>query len=194
VRKRKLTLAAIVAVLAIGALVVPALADGGHGRPSCAGQLDEAGFGSRDGFDHFHVQDPASAVPNSLVELEGFINVCRTNDAVIVEAASASSRTIKSTGTRRVLLRSRLQRWNGTSFVTVATSPAVNSGDAARTLVVTTPTLNEVGSSPAFAHGWHRVLVTALVRYTSDELIFYSRTTYSVWLGDGPVSPATPPT
>lgn len=190
--RRKLILAALAAVLALATVVVPALADAGHGRPSCAGLLDEAGFGSRDGFDHRHVQDAGSGVAGSLYELEGVLNVCRTNDAVVVEAVSASARTIRSTGVVRVALRARLQRWNGTSWVTLADSGPANTGTA-RTLLVTSPNLNEVGSSPAFDPGWHRVLVTSAARYSSGVLIPASLPTYSVWLGDGPVTPAVPP-
>jgi hypothetical protein len=199
---RKLVLAALVAALALGALVLPALADGGHGRPDCAGQLDEAGFGTRDGWDHAHVQDPSSGVPNSLAEVEGYLSACRTNDAVIAEAVAGNARVIRSTGVLRVLLRARLQRFYATDpdgggplvagWNTRALGPAVNT-ETARTLTVTTPFLNEVASVPSFEHGWHRVLTTAQVRYTNGQLRAYSIATYAVWLGDGPTSPAAPP-
>jgi hypothetical protein len=192
--RRKFTLSALAALAVVVALVVPALADGGHLRPSCAGQLDEAGFGSRDGWDHEHVQDaPGSGVSNSLYELEGFFNVCRTNDSVVAESASAGARAVKVTGVTRIALRVRLQRWNGTAFVTLADSGVANTGNTARTLLITTASLNEVGSSPAFTPGWYRAAVSSGARYSSGVFVPGAFTTYSVWLGDGPVSPASPP-
>ena len=191
-RRRALLASAAALAVVLALIIVPALADTGHGRPACTGQLDELGFGSRDGFDHKHImQDPDSGVAHSLYELEGYLNVCRTNDSVVVEAVSAAARTIRSTGTVRVAIRARLQRWNGSRFVIVADSGAGNTLTA-RTLTVTSPTLNEVGSSPAFTPGWYRVLVTSVGRYSSGVLLPASLTTYAVWLGDGPVTPLPP--
>lgn len=188
-RRRAVLASAAALAVVLALIIVPALADTGHGRPACTGQLDELGFGSRDGFDHKHImQDPDSGVAHSLYELEGYLNVCRTNDSVVVEAVSAAARTIRSTGTVRVAIRARLQRWNGSRFVIVADS-GVGNTLTARTLTVTSPTLNEVGSSPAFTPGWYQVLVTSVGRYSSGVLLPASLTTYPVWLGDGPVTP-----
>src|SRR4029453_15290362 len=101
-------------------------------------------------------------------------------------------RTVRSTGTVRVAVRARLQRWNGSAFVILADSGAGNTG-VARTLTVTSPTLNEVGSSPAFTPGWYRVLVTSVGRYTSGLLLPASLTVCTVWPGDGRANPPPPP-
>jgi hypothetical protein len=191
--RRRIVLATTAALVVVLALLIPALADSGHGRPSCTGQLDELGFGSRDGFDHRHVQDTNNGVANSLYELEGYLSVCRTNDSTVVEAAAANARTVKVTAVRRVAIRARLQRWNGSAFVTLTDSGAGNTGDTARTLTVTSPTVNEVGSTPTFTPGWYRVFVTAAGRYTSGIVVPSHLFTYAVWLGDGPTSPASPP-
>lgn len=194
-RRRALLASAAALAVVLALIIVPALADSGHGRPSCTGQLDEVGFGSRDGFDHKHIMqdDAGSGVAHSLYELEGYLSVCRTSDTGVAEAVAANARAVKVTGTARIAIRARLQRWTGTRFTIVADSGAANTGDTARTVTVTSPTLNEVGSSPAFSPGWYQVLVTSAARYTSGVLLPASLTTYSVWLGDGPASPSSPP-
>jgi hypothetical protein len=197
VRWAAVALAALVLTLS-GVLV--ASADTNHGRPSCEGQLNELGFGSRDGWDHTHLAN--TAVFGSLAELEGYLNVCRTNDSVVVEAVSGSARGVRVSGVVRLQLRAILQRFHAADpdgagplvagWNSVATSASVNTG-VNRTLTVTTPTLNDVGSTPAHDHGWHRVQARALQRYSNGQLIFTAHNTYAVWLGDGPVSPAVPP-
>ena len=192
-RRRTLLASAAALAVALALIIVPALADTGHSRPSCTGQLDEVGFGSRDAYDHKHImQDPDSGVAHSLYELEGWLNVCRSSDAGVAESVSASARTVRSTGTHRVAIRARVQFWTGTRFTIVADS-GVGNTETARTLTVTSPALNEVGSSPAFTPGWYRVLVTSVGRYTSGVLLPASLTVYTVWLGDGPAVPPTPP-
>jgi hypothetical protein len=192
-RRRALLASAAALAVVLALIIVPALADTGHSRPSCTGQLNEVGFGSRDAYDHKHImQDPDSGVAHSLYELEGWLNVCRTSDTGVAESVSASARTVRSTGTLRVAIRARVQRWTGSRFTIVADSGAANTFTA-RTLTVTSPTLNEVGSSPAFTPGWYRVLVTSVARYTSGVLLPASLTVYTVWLGDGPAVPPTPP-
>lgn len=203
---RKLLLIGVATV----ALALPAgmaQADDGHSRPAVcsvdAGQVDEAGFGSRDGFDHFHVTNPA--VFASLADLEGFLNNCHTNLNVqatgTAKNVSASARAIRISGVNRVQLRARLRRWAADAdpvtvgdqpgWVVLVSSPSVNTGDN-RTLLVTTPLLTET-SSPAFVEGWYDVNVRAQVRYSNRSIPFYQFYTYAVWLGDGPAVPATPP-
>ena len=193
-RRRALLASAAALAVVLALVIVPVLADTGHSRPSCTGQLDEIGFGSRDAYDHKHIMqdDAGSGVAHSLYELEGWLDVCRSSDAGVAEAVSASARTVRSTGTLRVAIRARLQFWTGTRFTIVADS-GVGNTETARTLTVTSPTLNEVGSSPAFTPGWYRVLVTSVGRYTSGVLLPASLTVYTVWLGDGPANPPTPP-
>jgi hypothetical protein len=195
-RIRWATLAIALAVTAV--LAAPVFADSGHGRPGCTTQLDELGFGSRDGFDHVHATNPD--VFGSLAELEGYLGVCRTNDATVVEAFSASARAVLVRGVVRVQLRALAQQWKDpdgagplpTTWVTVASSASVNTG-VNRTLTVTTPAVNEVGSVPAMEHTWSRAVIRALVRYSNGSLRFTVTPTYAIWTGDGPVAPATPP-
>jgi hypothetical protein len=208
--KSKLALAAVVAALLVAAVVVPALADSQHGRPAvCSvdgGQVNEAGFGSRDGFDHFH---HFGTQAGSLTELEGWQNLCRTNDNPIAENASGSARAVRVDLAVRVLLRAVLQRWvldtdpatagNQSAWVAVVASAAVNTGSVGnpRTLVVTTPLITEAGvGDPAldlFVPGWYRTEVRAQVRHSNGTLSAAVQRTYGNWLGDGPVTPATPP-
>jgi hypothetical protein len=197
-KRQLLAVGAIVAVLSAVAatFTIVAKADTNHGRPGCTGQVDEAAFGSRDGFDHWHLSNPD--VNNSLQELEAYINVCRTNDATVVEAASGSARAIRVAGVTRVQLRAQLQRyWDppgapGLGWHTVVQSDSVNTGDN-RTLTVTTPTVDEIGSIPAHGHFWHRSVARSLTRYSNGSLVFTAQPSYAVWLGDGPVSPVVPP-
>jgi hypothetical protein len=192
-RRKFLAVAALAAMLLTGSLMI-ARADTEHGAPDCSQPfvVDEPSFGSRDGFDHFHVSNPA--VFASLAELEGFLNVCRTNDATIAEAVSASARVVRVSGVVRVQLRAQLQRHfdpegpQPESWYTLSESPPINTGDN-RTLTVITDTLDEVDSDPPHEHDWYRVNIRALVRYSNGSLVFYIRSTYPVWLGDGPVTP-----
>ena len=177
-------------------MLTRANADSNHGRPACAGLVDETAYGSRDGFDHWHLTRPA--VTNSLQELEAYINTCRTNDATIVEAASGSARAVRVDGVTRVQLRAQLQRFydpagsDPLGWYTVAQSASINTGDN-RTLTVTTPTLDEISSVPAHDHRWHRTVARSLTRYADGSLVFVAEASYPIWLGDGPVNPAAPP-
>jgi hypothetical protein len=191
--KRIITVTALVAMTL--ALAVVARADTNHGRPACtAPPMDETSHGSRDGFDHFHAGNPA--VFGSLAELEGYLNVCRTNDNPVVEGASASARAVRVSGVTRVQLRAQLQQWRDTDpatagfqggWVTVASSDSVNTG-VNRTLTVTTPfhTVNQP-TSP-LTQGWTRTNVRALLRYSGGSLVFEQHPTYPIWVDDGPVT------
>jgi hypothetical protein len=158
--------------------------------PGTACPVDEVAFPSSDGFDFFHVSNPG--VLHSLADLEGYLDVCRTNDAVVAEAVRGNARAIRIDGVNRVQLRAQLQRFydpdgvgpDPAGWFTVAQSASVNTGDN-RTLEVTTPRSTLPDTTPS----WFRVNVRALVRYSNSSLVFYERQTYPVWLGDGPVSP-----
>jgi hypothetical protein len=184
-------------VALIGGLFVgSAIADSNHGSPDCSSLtlVNEPAFGSRDGFDHQHATN--AAVPSSLAELEGYLNVCRTNDATIVEAVSASARAVRVSGVVRVQLRAQLLQWvDGPDagdapdqWALQQQSVSVNTG-LNRTLTVTTPYLDEIDSTPLFQHTWTRASVRALVRYSNGQLIFHQFYTYPIWTGDGPVTP-----
>jgi hypothetical protein len=195
--RKKLLGTVVVLALAMLGVAGSAFADTNHGRPAvcsqAAGQIDEAGFGTRDGFDHFHVTN--AAVFASLADLEGFLNTCRTIDANVAENVSASARAIRVSGVNRVQLRAQLNRFEPITagWELVSSSDSVNTGDN-RTLTVTTPLSTEATAAPAtFRPGWYYVNIRALVRYANSSLVFYQRQTYPVWLGDGPAFPATPP-
>jgi hypothetical protein len=190
----------IITVIALAAmtltLAVVAQADTNHGRPVCtAPPMDETSHGSRDGFDDFHVSHPSFV--GSLADLEGYLNVCRTNDNPVVEGASASAEVFRGRGVVRVQLRAQLQQWRDTDpapgfqggWVTVDQSDSLNTG-VNLTMAVTTPfhTVNQP-TSP-LTQGWTRTVVRALVRYGSNTgpLVFYVRTTYPIWVDDGPVT------
>jgi hypothetical protein len=194
-RTRAIAVTLTAALLAVG-LVTMANADSGHGRPSCtAPPMDETSHGSRDGFDHTHVSNPA--VFASLAELEGFINACRTNDNPIIEGASASARAVRVSGVNRVQLRALLQQYVADAdpvtagaqpgWVTRSASESVNTGDN-RTLTVTTPfhTVNQ--ATTPLTQGWTRAVIRALVRYSNGQLVFYVVPTYPIWVDDGPVT------
>ena len=194
---RTLLLAGIAAgTLVVSGIMVASADTHSHGQPQgvCVG-VDEPGFGSRDGFQSFHILNVG--VSNSLVELDGWISNCHTNldnaATGIAESAQGGAKAVKVTSAYRTLLRAQLQRWNGTSFVTVVQSDAVNSGSA-RTVSVVTPTLYEP-TVPAFVPGWYRVNVRELTRYGNavGPLVLQVRATYPIWLGDGPASPLAPP-
>jgi hypothetical protein len=190
----------IITVIALAAmtltLAVVAQADTNHGRPACtAPPMDETAHGSRDGFDHTHVSNPA--VFASLAELEGYLNVCRTNDNPVIEGASASARVIRVSGVNRIQLRALLQQHVADAdpvtagpqpgWVTRSASDSVNTGDN-RTLTVTTPfhTVNQ--ATTPLSQGWTRAVIRALVRYSNGQLVFYVVPTYPIWVDDGPVT------
>ena len=185
-RHRVIAAGAILAVLAAVAVsfAVQAKAD----PPGTACPVDESAFPSSDGFDFFHVTN--SSVLHSLADLEGYLDTCRTNDAVVAEAVRGNARAIRIDGVNRIQLRAQLQRFydptgpDPLDWYTVEQSASVNTGDN-RTLEVTTPR----SALPDTAPSWFRVNVRALVRYSNNSLVFYERQTYPVWLGDGPVSP-----
>lgn len=180
--RRVITIVAVVAVALGGLIATQAFADDQHGRPTCtAPPMDELSFGSRDGFDHHHAIN--ADIPGSLAELEGFLNVCRTNDSTVIEGASGSARVVRVSGVVRVGLRAQLQQWNGTSWVIKGDSLTTNTG-VNRTLTVTTP----FHVAPTLTPGWTRVNIRALIRSSDGSLNFYVRTTPPVWVDDGPVT------
>jgi hypothetical protein len=188
VRNRHRVIAAglVLGLFMVGSLVVLTRAQANP--PGTACPVDEGAFPSSDGFDFFHVSN--SNVLHSLADLEGYLDVCRTNDAVVAEAAKGNARAIRIDGVNRIQLRAQLQRFydplgpDPLDWYTVEQSASVNTGDN-RTLEVTTPRSAIPDTSPS----WFRVNVRALVRYSNSSLVFYERQTYPVWLGDGPVSP-----
>jgi hypothetical protein len=193
---RRILLATIAAGALVLAGIVGAGADSNHGRPACtAPPMDETSHGSRDGFDHVHASNPA--VFGSLAELEGYLNVCRTNDNPIIEGASASARTIRVSGVTRVQLRAQLQQFVADTspdpglqpgWVTRAQSDSINTG-VNRTLTVTTPFLTVNQATNPLSQGWTRVNVRALIRYANGSLVFSQHPTYPIWVDDGPVTP-----
>jgi hypothetical protein len=186
---------ALIAAIAALALTIPALADTNHGRPTCtAPPMDEVSFGSRDGFDHIHAID--ATVPGALVELEGYLNVCRTNDSTVIEGASGSARAVLVAKVKRVGLRVLLQQHVPDADPAPGAQPGwVTRGDSLtsntgvnRTLTVTTP----FHTAPTLTQGWTRVVIRALVRSSDDGLNFYVHNTYPVWVDDGPVTLPVP--
>jgi hypothetical protein len=180
----------IITVLAIAAMTLGlglvAHADTEHGRPAACTAADEASHGSRDGFDHRHHTNPA--VANSLADSEGFINVCRTNDALVVEHAQGGASVERMSGVNRAQLHPQLQHWNGTAWVLAADGPSVNTGNNRTLSVVTT----EVDTSGVTTGGWYRTNVRVLLRYSNYSLQFSQWQTYAIWAGDGPATTPIP--
>jgi hypothetical protein len=193
--RRKIFGVAAAAALALTALVAgSALADHApvndavaHAETrACADQpADDAGYGARDGWDHWHLSNPA--VVHSLAEAEGYLNVCHTFDSLAVERVGASARAVRVSGVNRVQLRAQLQKFVGGAWVTINSSLSVNTGDN-RTLTVSTP----ISNSPDTVPGWFRSNVRYLYRSSNGQLTFVQRQTYPTWLGDGPVALPVP--
>lgn len=185
---------------AVTALVIPAgLAFADHApvndtvahaeTRACAPPTAEAGYGARDGWDHWHLSNPA--VLHSLAEAEGYLNVCHNLDDNSVEFVGASARAVRVSGVNRVQLRAQLQKFvvTGTieAWVTVNSSDSVNTGNN-RTLTVSTP-IHDASTSDA---AWYRVNVRYLYRSSNGALTFVQRKTYPEWLGASAV-PGSPP-
>lgn len=192
VRKKFLVAAIAALALTLSGFVV-ASADSNHGRPSCtAPPMDEVSHGSRDGYDDFHVSHPG--IVGSLADLEGYLNVCRTNDNPVIEGASASAEVFRGPSVVRVQLRVQMRQWRDTDpapgfqggWVVTAQSDSLNTG-VNRTMAVTTSFHTVAGS---LTQGWTQVNIRALVRYGSSTgpLVFYERQTYPIWVDDGPVT------
>ena len=182
--RRTITVLAV-AAMTLG-LAVIAQADTEHGRPAACTAADEASHGSRDGFDHRHHTNPA--VANSLADSEGWLNVCRADDALVIEHVSGVGRDIRISGVNRGQIHPQVQHWNGTAWVVVADGPSVNTGDN-RTIAVTT---TEVATDGLTTGGWYRLNVRVLHRYADHSLQFSVWQTYAIWAGDGPATTPIP--